>query len=151
MDAEHEEAVGELTRAVLTISDHLWKAFAETDEVRLSGLSSEVIRVVVETPGVTLIQIAERLGKFPSNVSTALRDLTERGLVERVRDDTDRRVTRLYPSTTALHGVRTVYASWNRLLAEAVDTLTAAETRRLLDAVPALSKIQQHLGTAEQR
>ena len=144
--AEDPDVVAqELARVVLSISDELWRAFAETDSIRLAGLPRDVIRVIVQTPGLTLVDIAEQLGKFPSNVSTAIRDLAERGLVERIRDDKDRRLTRLYPSAATLHSVRTVYASWSQLLQGTFQALTADEVTQIHAAVPVLAKIHNRL------
>jgi DNA-binding MarR family transcriptional regulator len=144
--ADHSaEQIEQLTRVILGISDSLWRDFAERDETRLAGLPTEVIREIIDTPGVTMHEVADRLGKFPSNISVALRELSERGLVERIRDEKDRRAVRLYPSAATLHGIRSVLTSWGSLVREAVDELNPEEAERLLDALGPLTKVRNAL------
>lgn len=144
--ADHSaDQIEQLTRVILGISDMLWRDFAARDETRLAGLPTEIIREIIDTPGVTMHEVADRLGKFPSNISVALRELSERGLVERIRDDRDRRVVRLYPSAATLHGIRNVLTSWASLVHGALDGLNPDETERLLAALGPLTKLRDSL------
>lgn len=60
------------------------------------------MRLLVRRPGLNVNDTASALHLQPANVSTALRALEARGLLERRRDPDDGRVVRLYPTSDAL-------------------------------------------------
>jgi DNA-binding transcriptional ArsR family regulator len=62
----------------------------------------EVMRLLVRRPGASVNDVAAGLRLQPANVSTTLRSLERRGLVERRRDEQDGRVVRLHPTALAL-------------------------------------------------
>src|SRR4051812_19799431 len=67
------------------------------------------LRVVATSPGLSQLELAERIGSAPSRVVKLLDELEQRGLVERRRSERDRRHHEVYLSATAsdaLAGVR---------------------------------------------
>jgi DNA-binding MarR family transcriptional regulator len=58
----------------------------------------EILRVIEGEPGITVAEVATRLGRQISNVSTQLRELDARGLITRTRDPADKRYVTLHPT-----------------------------------------------------
>jgi DNA-binding MarR family transcriptional regulator len=101
----------------------------------------EVMRLLVRQPGLNVGEVAKSLDLQPSNASAAMRSLVARGLIERRRDDHDGRVTRLYPTRTAIAHRDRQEAAWGNGLARLLDELPDAEQKRLLAAAPALEAL----------
>jgi DNA-binding MarR family transcriptional regulator len=105
----------------------------------------EVMRLLVRRPGLSVNDVAADLGLRPSNVSAAVRALTERGLVERRRDASDARVARLHPTAEAIARRDRREAAWSAELERHLHVLPEDERRRLLAAAPALDTLAQVL------
>jgi len=106
----------------------------------------EVMRLLVRRPGLSVNDTAAELRLAPANVSTALRALEARGLLERRRDAADGRVVRLHPTGAALAHRSDQELAWGNALAQALAGLTKAEARRALGATPALRALAAVLG-----
>ena len=98
----------------------------------------EIMRLLVRRPGLNVNETAASLHLQAANVSTALRALEARGLLERRRDPDDGRVVRLFATTDALAHRHEQELAWGAALEQTLATLTAAEAQRLLAAAPAL-------------
>lgn len=93
--------------------------------------------------------LAAELDIASSNIATALRELEEAGLVERTRDDTDRRRVAVSLSSdgrAAVAANRAARASWVRDAANAI--LTDDEQERLLEGVELLGRLTGWRGGA---
>src|SRR5947208_14947262 len=66
----------------------------------------EIMKLLVRRPGLSVTEIARELALQPSNVSTAVRSLAERGMVERRAHASDARVARLPPTRAAVSNRR---------------------------------------------
>lgn len=103
-----------------------------------TGAQLELMRLVRRRPGVSVAEAAAELNLAPNTVSTLVRELRERGLLERRVDDSDRRVARL----ELRPGVRRQIEAWRDrrvdLLASVIGRLTVDDERRLEDALEAL-------------
>jgi len=106
----------------------------------------EIMRLLVRRPGLSVNETAAELRLAPANVSTALRALEARGLLERRRDPVDGRVVRLHPTTAALEHRSDQERAWGNALAHALDALPNAEARRTLAATPSLRALAAVLG-----
>ncbi|MFE4833897.1 MarR family winged helix-turn-helix transcriptional regulator [Arthrobacter sp. NPDC056691] len=62
-----------------------------TREIGLTPGDAGVLRLLGRAPGLSQRSLADRLGAVPSRVVSLIDSLQERGLVERVRSNTDRR------------------------------------------------------------
>src|SRR3954465_15152665 len=62
----------------------------------------EIMKLLVRRPGLSVTEIARGLTLQPSNVSTAVRSLTDRGMIERRAHASDARVARLHPTRAAV-------------------------------------------------
>jgi DNA-binding MarR family transcriptional regulator len=106
----------------------------------------EIMRLLVRRPGLSVNDAAGELRLAPANVSTALRALEARGLLERRRDPDDGRVVRLHPTRAALAHRRDQEGAWGRALAQALATLPKADAKRTLAATRSLRALATVLG-----
>lgn len=120
---------------------------AELDPLPPSEL--EVIRLLVDRPGLNLGEVAEELNLQPSNASATVRMLVARGLVERRDDESDGRVTRLFPTSEASRTRRIREREWGRRLERHMSELSSDDVRCLLAAVPALRALAARLTPGE--
>src|SRR5437660_11699441 len=74
----------------------------------------EIMKLLVRRPGLSVTEVARDLGLQPSNVSTAVRSLAERGMIERRTHAGDARVSRLHPTRAAAANRRAREHAWGR-------------------------------------
>src|SRR5687767_3355681 len=79
-------------------SDIRRKSHNDTGVRPLSNGVLEILRVIESHPGITVAEVASRLGRQFSNVSVQLRELVAAGLVTRARDAADKRYVALHPT-----------------------------------------------------
>ena len=106
----------------------------------------EIMRLLVRRPGLSVNEAAGELRLAPANVSTALRALEARGLLERRRDPDDGRVVRLYPTPAALTHRADQERAWGDALAGALALLSKADAARTLAATRSLRALATVLG-----
>ncbi len=98
----------------------------------------DILRVIERNPGITVAEVASRLDRQCSNVSTQLKDLVARGLVTRSRDGTDKRYVALH-ATAEAHRIKALLeSSWEEALAAAGRRLPPAEQSQLRSVLPTL-------------
>ncbi len=120
---------------------------AERDPATLlPGSELEVMRLLVRRPALSVNQVAQALRLQSTNVSTTVRSLIERGLIERRRDEHDGRVARLYPTAQALTNREDHEAAWGEALDRVLAGLAPADAKRLVAAAPALRVLAASLG-----
>ncbi|GAA1186150.1 hypothetical protein GCM10009654_49670 [Streptomyces hebeiensis] len=105
----------------------------------------DVLRHVLDTPGVGVGAVAQALGLHSSNVSTTVRGLVARGLIRREPDPHDRRAVRLHPTMGAVQGMAKIEEAWSEIFADALATLPEDDRAALFAAVPALSSLASSL------
>ena len=134
------ETRADLFGSLFVLLQHL-SVRADAALVRLSLTSRQWLLLAVLSrrfPGTqpTLSQAAEAYGTSRQNVKKIALQLATTGYVELVRDPADRRVTRLRLTTKVdLFDSPDGRDLQEKLLAEAFGSLTAAETRSLLDLI----------------
>lgn len=106
----------------------------------------EILRVVENHPGITVAEVASRLGRQFSNVSTQLRELVARGLVTRTRDAADKRYVTLHPTDESQRIKMLLETAWSDALGTAAAQLLPAEQARLQASLPALQRLASLLG-----
>lgn len=111
---------------------------------RLPPSELELMRYVHAEPGVTVGVLARELGLHASNVSATVRGLVNGGLLEKEKDPSDKRITRLKPTLKAEQGMALIENAWADIFADALAALSEEERAALQGAVPAL----EALGTA---
>lgn len=130
MPTSHTERWAELADLVLTISREIqFHGYASPEAISLSIPEGTVMRYLHRHPGVPPSQIAEATGLQRTNVSSTLRSLEARGLIERQDCPEDRRGSRIFPSSLGASNYALVREEWAALLAAAAgqdDSLEAA-------------------------
>ncbi|MCP2257552.1 DNA-binding transcriptional regulator, MarR family [Streptoalloteichus tenebrarius] len=128
-----------LTPALYALTRVLrFRGVAESGLAPLPPTDLDVLRFVLDSPGVGTSTLARELGLHASNVSTAVRGLVALGLVRREPDPHDRRAVQLFPTRGAEHGMALIEDSWAEIFADALATLPADQREALTAAVPAL-------------
>lgn len=106
----------------------------------------EILRVIEAHPGITVAEVAARLGRQLSNVSAQLRELVARGQVTRTRDPADKRYVTLRPTPESYRIKTLLESEWSDALASAADHLTPEERAQLQASLPALQHLAAILG-----
>lgn len=128
------------------VSDVRRRAHADSGHPALPTGMLEILRVIEDRPGITVAEVADRLGRQVSNVSTQLRELVARGLVTRERAAGDRRVVALDVTADARRIKRELEDIWGSAVGDAAAGLSAEERERMLEALPALQALAARLG-----
>ncbi|MFJ1645108.1 MarR family winged helix-turn-helix transcriptional regulator [Streptomyces sp. NPDC088258] len=104
-----------------------------------------LLRVLVkEGKPMRIGRIAERLGVRTPHVTRQVRELERQGLVERVREQADRRAQRITPTALGADTLTRVDRAFQASLAESLDGVAAD---RIDHAVEVLSRISSHRRT----
>ena len=139
-----------LAVAVLDISFEVRRKSHEgTGVLPLSSGVLDVIRVIERHPGITVADVAARLGRQLSNVSAQLRELVALGLVTRTRDASDKRYVALHPTPEAVRIKALLEGAWANTLAAASSRLLPAEREQLMAAAPVLERLASLLAEPE--
>lgn len=107
----------------------------------------EVLRCVLDSPGIGIAAVARELGLHISNVSTTVRFLVAQGLIRREPDPRDRRAVQLHPTMDAMHGMAKIETAWAEIFADSLAALSIDERTALTSAVPALRSLTAALRT----
>lgn len=99
----------------------------------LTPAEVELLRLVAGRPELTVREAADALHLAGNTVSTLVGGLAERGLLDRRRDERDRRAVRLSVTAAALQRMRAWHDERNRLLTLALADLSD-EDRAALEA-----------------
>jgi len=94
-------------------------------------------------PGVT--EVGAALDIKPSNVSSAVRDLVGRGLVEKAPDRADKRKSLLYLTTLARENKRSIDSAVTGSLEEVLEQLSPEHRAALFASLDALGDVAQRL------
>jgi DNA-binding MarR family transcriptional regulator len=139
-----------LAVALLDIASDVRRKSLEGTGVRpLSNGLLEILRVVENHPGITVADLAARLGRQFSNVSAQLRELVALDLVTRTRDASDKRYVTLHPTSESLRIKTLLEAAWAGALSAATSRLSPAEQAQVQAALPALQRLAAIIGEPE--
>jgi DNA-binding MarR family transcriptional regulator len=106
---------------------------------------SELLRLAVARPGISVAEAAHELRLAPNTVSTLVGRLDEAGLLERTRAVSDGRSVRLGVTDKGMRRIAEFRDLRAELAGRALDRLTAADRQTLADAVPALLRFAAQL------
>jgi DNA-binding MarR family transcriptional regulator len=137
----------QLAVALIDISSDVRRKSHEEAGVPLlpNGLV-DIMRVIEAHPGITVAEVAARLNRQFSNVSTQLRELVARGLVTRIRDAADKRYVTLHP-TPESERIRTLLETmWADTLGAAAGKLRPEEKEQIAASLPALQRLAALIG-----
>jgi DNA-binding MarR family transcriptional regulator len=122
-------------------SDIRRKSHNDTGVQPLSNGLVEILRVIESHPGITVAEVATRLGRQFSNVSVQLRELVAAGLVTRARDAADKRYVVLHPTAESLRIKALLENAWAEALAAASSRLLPEEREQISASLPALQRL----------
>jgi DNA-binding MarR family transcriptional regulator len=109
----------------------------------------EILRVIENHPGITVADVASRLGRQLSNVSVQLRELVAAGLVTRTRDAADKRYVALHPTAESQRIKALLEGAWAEALSSASSRLLPEERDQIAASLPALQRLASILGEPE--
>ncbi|MBU3750009.1 MAG: MarR family transcriptional regulator [Mycobacterium sp.] len=135
-----DDQLADVAEAILGIAREL-RLRIDADPDRLTASEAHVMRYINHRPGVTPSEVARFTGLQRSNLSTALRALGTKGLVERRADTTDARTVKLFPTRRATNDLARLRRQW----ATQVSTALGADTRRVGHAAEVLSRLESGL------
>jgi DNA-binding MarR family transcriptional regulator len=111
----------------------------------LPATRSELLRLTVSRPGISVAEAARELRLAPNTVSTIVGALAAQGLITRGRSRADGRTVRLNPTNKA----RQRLAQWRdlrgELVASALAGLPASDREALAVAIPALLRLAEQM------
>jgi DNA-binding MarR family transcriptional regulator len=140
----------DLAVAILDVSFEVRRKSHEgTGVLPLSSGLLDLVRVIERHPGITVAEVAARLGRQLSNVSAQLRELVALGLVTRTRDAADKRYVVLHPTPEALRIRAVLEGAWAEALASASSKLLPAEKAQIAASLPALERLASILAEPE--
>ena len=116
----------------------------------LTDSQAELVRTVRRNPGISVAEAAAELGLVANTVSTLVGQLTERGLLQRTPDESDRRVARLTLTEPAREQVEAWRDRRTALVSGVLDDLTPDERDALVTALPVLAGLAERLHPEEQ-
>jgi DNA-binding MarR family transcriptional regulator len=123
------ERWAELADLVLSVAREIqFRGYDSPEAISLSIPEGTVMRYLHRHPGVPPSQIAEATGLQRTNVSSALRSLEARGLIERHDCPEDRRGSKIYPTPLGTSNYALVREEWASIFsaaAEQADSLAA--------------------------
>ena len=98
-----------------------FRGYADPEAISLTPSEGTVMRHLFAHPSALPSQIASATGLQRSNLSTVLRGLEQKGLIERVADPEDGRSVHIHPTPRAIRNFALVRDEWASALAAAVD------------------------------
>lgn len=117
-----EERWAEFADHVLEIAREIQvRGYENPEAVSLTPSEGTVMRYLFPHPGALPSEVAFATGLQRSNLSTVLRGLDEKALIERVADPQDGRSVRIYPTQKAIRNYALVRREWASAVAAAVD------------------------------
>ncbi|MFJ5229183.1 MarR family winged helix-turn-helix transcriptional regulator [Kitasatospora sp. NPDC088391] len=119
------------------------------EQPRLRGAQVELLRLVLDSPGLRVSDAAAELFLAGNSVSTLVNQLVGQGLLRRESDPADGRAALLYATEEAGERLAAWRARRTALVGTAVAGLPAAERAALAAALPALRSLAAGLRTEE--
>ena len=106
---------------------------------------SELLRLAARRPGIGVAEAAAELRLAPNSVSTMVSKLTEDGLLSRDRGATDGRSVRLTVTEAGTARIEQWRDIRSDLVGRALERLTQADRKALAAAIPALTRLAEHM------
>ncbi|MGW2835471.1 MarR family winged helix-turn-helix transcriptional regulator [Streptomyces sp. NPDC001286] len=142
---ESEAFPDELLDALVGVQRRLRRRLRRQIAPQLRGAEVELLRLVVDRPGVGISDAAKDLHLAGNSVSTLVNQLSRQGYLVRETDPADRRAARLMPTPAADARL----AEWRKrrgeLVRDGLSGLDEADREALRAAVPALRRLAENL------
>jgi len=115
----------------------------------LPSSESELLSLVEELKGIGVNEAARLMQVSPNTVSTLIRSLTRRGLLERLSDPSDRRAALLHVTVAGASRIARIRRQRAEAIAGAMLALEEEDRQLLAQAVPAMRRLRSELETRE--
>lgn len=125
---------------IRTTSKILKKSKHHLDQYQLSGAEYGIIQALGDCT-LTLSELSQKLLKVNSNITTIVDHLEERGLVQRIRDEVDRRVVKVQLTPAGLQLRERVLPEHYGFVTELLLPLTDDEVQKMLDLLERVETI----------
>jgi DNA-binding MarR family transcriptional regulator len=135
-------------RQIAVASHVLSRTLRRSSEIRvgleaLPGSEFDVLEFVGAHPGASVSDVARGLRLQTSNVSSTVRQLVERGLLERTADAHDQRRVLLRLTELSSRHRELFQTTWAALLAEMLPGLAEGDAELLVAAAPAFARLAE--------
>jgi DNA-binding MarR family transcriptional regulator len=121
--------IGMMARCIQSISDINFK------ELHLQKGQYIYLTRICENPGITMIDLSTMLKVDKSSATKAIPKLEEAGYISKQRDDSDKRLWRLYPESTGLKVYEAVIREENRNISVCFENFSDEEKAAALIVV----------------
>jgi DNA-binding MarR family transcriptional regulator len=111
----------------------------------LPGSERELLNLVAENRGIGVNEAARRMLVSPNTVSTLVRTLCRKGLIERLSDPSDRRVALLHPTAAGMARKQKATRLRVETMVDAMLALDQKNRRLVLGAIPAMQRLLAEL------
>ncbi len=138
-----DDDVLELVHTVMHDYRSLQYRFLRDGPHEITHMDGKVLGHVARHPGCTQSDLAQSSGRDKAQVARLVKGLREKGLLDAVTDEVDRRNVRLSLSADGKAVQRALLQQARRLSARAVDGLSATDLDRLIDL---LKRVKANLG-----
>jgi DNA-binding MarR family transcriptional regulator len=149
--AEESAREGHSTEAAVEFQDtvialrRVARRAARRNLPELPSSESELLSLVEELKGIGVNEAARLMQVSPNTVSTLIRSLTRRGLLQRLSDPTDRRAALLHVTGAGAARIRRIRKQRAEAMTKAMGGLDAADRATLAHAVPAMRRLLAEL------
>lgn len=111
----------------------------------LPGSERELLNLVAENRGIGVNEAARRMLVSPNTVSTLVRTLSRKGLIERLSDPSDRRVALLHPTAAGIARKHKAARLRAETMVNAMLALDEKDRRLVTEAIPAMQRLLAEL------
>jgi len=115
----------------------------------LTGSQTDLVRMVLRYPGVSVAEAAKELRLAPNTVSTLVRQLVDQQMLVRRNDAVDRRVARLDLTPAMRQKVGAFRDRRVVTLVGAIERMSPSDQRRLIGSLPILERLAELLRQEE--
>ena len=126
----------------------LARLYSAEAERRGITLSVGYALLSIEKEGTPSTKLGPRMGMEPTSLSRTLKGMEEKGLIERIIDENDRRSVRVFLTPSGLearHQARDLVVGFNKRLASKLGTKTTRELTEGLQKLNTILKEPEHL------
>lgn len=148
VDREHADLAELLLRAAREIK---FREELDRRAISLTPAQGNIMRYVDSNPGCSPSAVAEATGLLRTNLSSAVRELSRIGFIERRADPDDGRSARLYACAAAHENLAQIRESWASMMVDVVpaDTDLSTILRVLGRVVDGLVEVRRAAGLTD--
>jgi DNA-binding MarR family transcriptional regulator len=140
-DDEKREAIAVKFQDTVIALRRVARRAARLDLPELPSSESELLALVSESKGIGVNEAARMLQVSPNTVSTLVRTLIDRGLLERLSDPSDRRAALLHLTASGVERIGHIRRRRAEVLTKAMGALDDGDRAALETAIPAMRRL----------